>query len=344
MKKVKFMLSFVFMLFAVVAIVGCASSVSANDTYVTLDINPSIELIVTPREKVVYANPLNADGEVLLEELDLIGLDLDDAIALIIQTATELGYIDVESEETIVSVTAVSNDPEIGEKIRTQVKEHVNNAFKDRLMMGRAEDKGFTPEFLAEAEGYGVTPGFLRMAYSVVENNDEILLGDALLLTVQELQALLREAKEAHKEVVFALRTEFFEDRQTIIDEYKPQIEALEASIVTANEEIAALELELAEALEADQPAIQAELDLALENLVTLEADLEAIKTLFHDEMSVLRNEFHDQSEVLRAEIKEMFQHRKEINEEKVQQFMNQMQERKEEMKEKVEEYQNKRP
>ncbi len=332
------------MLFAVVAIVGCSNSVSANDTYVTLDINPSIELIVSPREKVIYANALNADGEVLLAELDLIGLDLDEAIELIVQTATELGYIDLESEETIVSVTAISSDSAIGERIRTQVKEHINNAFKDRGMMGRAEDKGFTPEFLAEAEGYGVNPGFLLMAKSVVAENDEILLEDALMMTVQELQALLRSARLAQKEVVFALRTEFFEARQVIFDEYKPQIEALEASIVVANEEIAALELELAEAEEALKADIQADLDLALENLAVLETDLEAVKTLFHDAMSVLRDDFHAQSQVLRAEIKEMYQHRKEINQARVDAFMNRMQERREEMKEKIENFQKNRP
>ncbi len=344
MKKVKFILSFAFMLFAVVAIVGCTNSVAADDTYVTLDINPSIELIVTPKEKVVYANPLNADGEVLLVDLDLVGLDLDVAVALIVETAIELGYIDVEAEETIVSVTTVSRDAAIGEKIKTQVKAHINNEFKDRALMGRAEDKGFTPEFLVEADTYGVTPGFLRMANSVVATNDEILLEDALQMTVQELQALLKDAKEANKEVIHALRSEFFAARELIFDEYLPQIQELEASIQTSSEAIAALELELAEADEADQPAIQAELDLALEAHATLEADLEELKTLFHDEVTVLRDEFHEQSQVLRAEIRETFQHRKEINEEKVEGFMNQMQERKEEMKEAIEEYQNKRP
>ncbi|MDO9628317.1 MAG: hypothetical protein Q7I99_00330 [Acholeplasmataceae bacterium] len=344
MKKIKFVLSFAFIFLAVIAIVGCSNSVSANDTYVTLDINPSVELIVTPKERVVYANPLNADGEILLAELDLVGMKLEVAIALIIETAVELGYIDLEAEETIVSVTAISKDAAIGEKIRNQVKEHINKEFKDRALMGRAEDKGFIPEFVAEAQGYGVTPGFLRMAQSVVAANDEILLEDALQMTVEELQEVLRDAKDAKKEVVFALRAEFFEARQLIFDEYLPQIQALEASIEAQNEAIAQLEVDLAEAVEADKPAIQTELDLALENLLTLEADLEAVKTLFHNELAALRAEFHLQSEVLRAQIREMNQHRKEVNQAKVQEFMNQMQERKEQMKEAIENFQNRRP
>jgi hypothetical protein len=344
MKKVKLVLSFAFILFAAVAIVGCASSVSANDTYVTLDINPSVELIVTPKEKVIYANPLNEDAEVLLVDLNLVGLDLDVAIQMIIDTAIELGYIDVDSEETIVSVTAISKDSAIGEKIREQVKAHINNEFKDRALMGRAEDKGFTPDFLVEAEAYGVTPGFLFMAKSVVVVNDEVLLEDALQMTVPELQAILREAKEAQKEVVSALREEFLAARALIFDEYIPQIQALETDLEANAEVIAALEVELAEAEEADKAAIQAELDLALEAKATLEADLEALVTVFHEEFKALRDEFHAQSVVLRAEIREMNQHRKEVNQAKVQEFLNQMQERRQELKEAIDQFQKLRP
>jgi len=344
MKKVKFVLSFAFILFAVIAIVGCTNSVSANDTYVTLDINPSVELIVSPKEKVIYANPLNADAEVLLVDLDLVGLDLDVAIQMIIDTAIELGYIDVDSEETIVSVTAISKDAAIGEKIREQVKAHINNEFKNRALMGRAEDKGFKPEFVVEAEAYGVTPGFLFMAKSVVVFSDEVLLEDALEMTVPELQAILRDAKEAHKEVVSALREEFLAARALIFDEYLPQIQALEADLEANAEVIATLELELAEAEEVDKADIQAELDLALETQATLEADLEAIKTAFREEFAALREEFHAQSEVLRAEIREMNQYRKAINQARVQEFLSQMQERRQQMQELIERFQNRRP
>ena len=344
MKKVKLVLSFAFILFAVIAIVGCTNSVSANDTYVTLDINPSVELIVTPKEKVIYANPLNEDAEVLLVDLNLVGLDLDVAIQVIMDKAIELGYIDVDSEETIVSVTAISKDAAIGEKIKNQVKAHINNEFKDRALMGRAEDKGFKPEFLVEAEAYGVAPGFLFMAKSVVFVSDEVSLEDALDMTVPELQAILREAKEAHKEVISTLREEFLAAKELIFDEYLPQIQALEAELELNAEVIASLELELAEAEEAEKADIQLELDAALEAKATLEADLEAVKVAFKEEFATLREEFHAQSQALRAEIKEMHQHRKEINQAKVEEFVNQMQERRQELKETIEQFQKLRP
>lgn len=266
MKKLNYVLSFVFILATVFVIVGCTGTVSAaDDTYVTIEINPSIELIVSPREKVLYANPLNEDGEVLLANLDLIGLPLEDAVDLIIAESISLGFIDVDSEETIVSVSTISGNLEIGERIRERVKESFNNSFMKRAMMGRAEDKGFTPEFLAEAESYGVTPGFLALVNSVIEVDETILFEDALTMSQQDLMDIIHDAREANKEAAQTLRDEFFAARQLIIDEYVPQIQALEAQI--------------ADALEG-------------EDTTDLEAQLDALKVEFKAELDALKVEF----------------------------------------------------
>ncbi|MFH0766678.1 MAG: hypothetical protein V1920_01145, partial [Bacillota bacterium] len=278
MKKITYALSFVFIFATIFIIAGCTNSISADDTYVTIDINPSIELIVSPREKVLFANPLNEDGELLLANLDLIGMQLEDAIDLIIEESINLGFIDIDSDETIVSVSTISFNSEIGETIRTRVKAHIDNAFMKRAMMGRAEDKGFTPEFLAEAESYGVTPGFLALAKSAILVDDTILLEDALLMTQQELMTILKDAKKANKEVAQALRDEFIAARELLFEEYIPQIQDLEAQIIAA---------------EGDTTELQAQLD--------------ALRDEFHAELSALRDEFHVETEALREQIQAQY-------------------------------------
>ncbi len=312
MKSFKFVLSFVFLFAAIFAIIGC-TEVSANDTYVTLDINPSIELIVNRRDKVIYANALNEDGEVLLAELDLIGMDVEDAIDLIIETATNLGYIDPDAEETYVSVTAISKDSAFGDQVRDRIKEHINNAFAKRYMMGKAQDKAFTPEFVAEAESYGVTPGFLFMVKSALIADDELLIEDALLLTPAELQAIIKETKDEMREVSQAIRTEFIAAREALFAEYLPQIQALEAAIELGEGDVEALTLEL-----------------------------EALKVEFKTQLDALRTEFHAETEAIRAQMKEVHQQRKEVFEPIMNQHMEQMQERREEMQEKIDEFQGK--
>jgi len=315
MKKLSYALSFVFAFAAIFVIVGCSNSVSADETYVTIDINPSIELVVSPREKVLYANPLNADGEILLANLDIIGLSLDDAMDLIIAESIALGFIDVDSDETLVSVSSICDNAELGETIRAKVKENINQAFMKRAMMGRAQDKGFTPEFIAEAEGYGVTPGFLALAKSVTSVDDTILLEDALLMTQQELVDILQAAKQANREVAQGLKDEFFAARQLLFDEYLPQIQDLEAQILAFDGDTA-----------------------------ELEAQLQALKDEFHGKVQVLRDEFHTQTEALREQIREQRQLRMQEHSEAVEAFMNQMQSRHQQMQDAIEKFQGNRP
>lgn len=317
MKKLTYVLSFVFVLATVLVVVGCTESgvsASTDDTYVTIDINPSIELIVSQKEVVLYANPLNEDGEILLSNLDLVRLPLSEATDLIIAEAINLGFIDIDSEEVLVSVSAISNDPEIGDRIRDRLKEHINDAFLNRAMMGRAQDKGFTPEFVAEAETYGVTPRFLFLAKSAILVDDTLTLEDALALPQADLLEMLETAKQANREVAQALKDEFFAARQLIFDEYLPQIQELEAQI---------------EAAEGDTTELQAELD--------------ALVATFHDAVSQLRDDYHLQTEGLRSEIQAQRELRMQEHMGQVQAFMNRLQTRKDEMQDEIEEFQDRK-
>jgi len=143
-------ISFIAILSLIFGVYAFSNSAKAENTYVTLEINPSVELIVTPSDKVIYANLLNDDGETLLVELDLVGMKLDDATNAIIETAIELDFIDATNSETVVTVSALSKDIKMGEIMRNRVKENVNGALNRNNVRGRAEDKpenGYIPDF-----------------------------------------------------------------------------------------------------------------------------------------------------------------------------------------------------
>jgi hypothetical protein len=329
MKKIKFVLSFI-VLFAVVAtIMGCESTLQAEEaTYVTIDINPSVELIVSPNDKVIEANALNEDAEVLLAELDLIGMDLDEAIDLIIETSIELGYISVDEDtETYVSVSAISCDEALQHRIKESVKEHINNAFQKRSMLGKSQDKTFDQAFIDEAASYGVTPEFLFLANRVVELSDEYTLEQAVLLTDEEVFAIVETARAENRGLVIELRNQFFTERDAKFEYYLPQIQALEAQIVDVEAQIAALE-EGADATELQQ------------TLDDLNVQLTALKDEFHGEVRALREQYLAQKSVYQDEFKQEKQQRREQHQEQVNQFKENMEDRSNRMKDRVDEFQ----
>ena len=61
--------------------------------YVSLDINPSVELGVNASDIVVTAESENEDGQVILENQEIINKDISEALTELINSASENNYI-----------------------------------------------------------------------------------------------------------------------------------------------------------------------------------------------------------------------------------------------------------
>lgn len=73
--------------------------------YVSVDINPSLELAVSRSGKVLTAEALNREASVILQDMTVEGLRLERAIAEIYQSAENYRFVD--SEDAIVLLAAV---------------------------------------------------------------------------------------------------------------------------------------------------------------------------------------------------------------------------------------------
>ncbi|MCR6546804.1 anti-sigma factor domain-containing protein [Dehalobacterium formicoaceticum] len=70
--------------------------------YMTVDINPSIELGLDQEHKVVAVHPLNRDGKELLQKLNLTGLTSEQAVEDIIDAACQEGYLKPEKNNQVI--------------------------------------------------------------------------------------------------------------------------------------------------------------------------------------------------------------------------------------------------
>jgi len=293
---------------------GCESA--SAESYITIDINPSVELIVNRRDRVVMANALNEDGETLLLDLSLIGMKIEDATELLIDKAIELGFIDVDSEETVVNVTSYNPNSSYGAKLGERIRQRINKAFLARAMFGYAMI-GETPEEIRlEAEELGVSPGKLRLVKIVQSFYPDITVEDGLAMPVKDLMDLLKDKNEEIKDIVTGLREEFQEARKALFDEYVPQIQALE-------EELSNIEALIAETTDETE-------------LETLEAQLEAkreefqvLHEAFRAALDALLEQYTGMSAPMRQEMMEQHQNRIMEHQARVAQFRAQMAQRK---------------
>lgn len=210
----------VFSLVAAITLAACTES--ANEVqgyYVAVDINPSIEFIVDEEDNVESFIFLNEDAEILCVDLDFTGMNIDDAIELFVQTATEAGYVDPEGEDNAVLITVLTDDDEptrreaIKERIRTRLNKHFARQYINATVL--TED--FSQEDLvAQAEELGVTPGKLKLALAAQVTDETLVLEELLEMPVKDILNLV---KELHKDA-------FLEYRETRMEELRERKEA----------------------------------------------------------------------------------------------------------------------
>ena len=104
MKKL-FKLSLVVVMVALVGffLVGCnkENKKEENMTRVTVDINPSIEIIVDEDDKVVSVTALNDEGNIIIVGETIVGKTVEEAVNIIVSVATE----------TLISFSDASTSP-----------------------------------------------------------------------------------------------------------------------------------------------------------------------------------------------------------------------------------------
>ncbi len=109
-----------------VSLAACNSGKSEGEaaSYVSLDINPSIELTLDENDKVISVRGANEDGQVLLYgESGIIGADVEAAVEKITSLAVDLGYLD--KDNTVVETSVTSAEPDKTDKLLEKVNAKV---------------------------------------------------------------------------------------------------------------------------------------------------------------------------------------------------------------------------
>lgn len=95
---------------AVLIALGVGSGAYVYQTpvaYVGIDINPSIELGVNYFDRVVSAEGVNADGQDILSETNVVGMSYEDALASLNDSLTNKGYL---TANAAVAVTVMCDN------------------------------------------------------------------------------------------------------------------------------------------------------------------------------------------------------------------------------------------
>jgi|GEM_PF-1877976 len=98
--------------------------------YIDFDINPSLDLQINAFNRVVAVTYLNEDAESLISEDTLTGCKPDEAVTLILEAASDKGYI-LDGETSVVSLAAYGRNEEKAQAVLQKCTDAVSSQYEN---------------------------------------------------------------------------------------------------------------------------------------------------------------------------------------------------------------------
>lgn len=139
-------------------------------SYVSVDVNPSVELAVSRSGEVTDVYSYNEDGDVVLESADVVGMELDDAVDSVVTSALNNGYIKEDGSSIIVITPETDDESEEAELAEASKDGAVEAISEPGASAGIYVNDAVDFETREEAIEAGVSPG----KYDVIMDLQEL--------------------------------------------------------------------------------------------------------------------------------------------------------------------------
>ena len=173
------------------------------DATVSLDVNPSVEIKINQKERILDVIPLNEDGRTIVGDMDFSGSSLDVAVNAIIGSMLQNGYLNELANSVLISVD--NNDPVRGMALQERLADEVNKLLQTDSFRGAVLSQTVvkSDELQQMAEQYGITLGKAQLIQEILGKNSLHTFDELAPLSINELNILLgKEGAETHVEVV----------------------------------------------------------------------------------------------------------------------------------------------
>lgn len=149
------------------------------ETFVYLDVNPSIELRMDNENKVVECLAANEDAETILAGLKLEGVDMNTALTAIVGSMYVNGYLTEDSNSILISVDG--KDEETTDTLLSDITSKINTVFENSglecsIVAQRVE---VDDDLKQRAQENGVSVGKMHLVDKMVGGMDDFDAEDA---------------------------------------------------------------------------------------------------------------------------------------------------------------------
>lgn len=188
MKKIKTILSLLFIMTFSICLCGCKKSAKKEETVMNLSCNPSVEFILDKDNKVLSVTALNEDGNIIVAGETFVGLTAEEAAELFVKVAKETGFIvngSLSTDQNNIEVS-ISGDTTKAKNLYTKVKGEMKDFLDSNNIIASFE----------QTKAISLT----EIKQLVKENYNNLTDEQINKLNQSELITYLKEAREQTKD------------------------------------------------------------------------------------------------------------------------------------------------
>lgn len=294
-------------------------------TYISMRINPEIEVVANEDGEIVSVNAINEDGEVVLSEVDLVGQTVAEAGETFTEIATELGYLDADSEDATVYIDAEGENEELSEKLEKDISDRIHRYFDNNGIFGKVSPETLD-QYAEKAAEWGLSAGQVKMVIRLLDLYPEMTEDEALALTPSARMAMLRDSGKKDEKISATLRDELNAEIETIREKY--------AATFALGEELKTLRRSL------EDETLTAEERAAIEaQIAEKQAEYETQMKAYRDEVKVLKKDYRDKTEKVEKDVKRQAHEKREQNEKKIREHKKNFEADREETEKRIKEW-----
>ena len=194
--------------FAVFGLVSCLEKEEKmeGESYVSLDINPSIELIVSSDDEVLEVYAANDDAKAMLYgEVEIKGMDFEEALDKITDLSIEYGYLSKENSVIEYSISSTENEDlekALEAKIDAKIKDKALNAnfnislSKEGVFSLVRELERVKKEYPNNAEIQKLSIGEFKLIKSAQSSDETLTIETAVSLDTKELMDNIKKSRD----------------------------------------------------------------------------------------------------------------------------------------------------
>lgn len=166
---------------------GAAEPGAAIASVITLDVNPSLNIVMDTSDKVIEVQPLNEDARTVIGDMDFAGANLDVTVNALIGSMLVNGYLDDIRNSILVSVE--NGDAAKAESLQAQVSALISSAVGDGGFEASVltQTVSSTSESAALAEQYGISEGKAELILKVVAADPTLTVESLAPLSVNDI-------------------------------------------------------------------------------------------------------------------------------------------------------------